>query len=298
VLYLLLKVASSVGMGLILKRTDTQGLARLPIIRINYAAAAVLAFVGCIAMNQQHISRPTVVLAVITGAVFVAGILFWIQTIRTAGLALSVVAMRTAIVIPVLASVIIWHEQPTTLELAGVAVALLALGLVLWDMLVRTPRPLDSAIRYSSFDIRHLPSAALWLAGLFLVDGLVMVPAQIFRQQMPQNESLPFQAVIFISAFFITTILYYFRKPRATQQSLNWGALLGAANLGNYLFLVMALTVLPGVVVYPVIAAGEVGLMALAGVFIWKEKVGVRSWIGIALAVCALILIQLGRAAR
>jgi hypothetical protein len=32
-------------------------------------------------------------------------------------------------------------------------------------------------------------------------------------------------------------------------------------------------------------------------VVLWKEKVGVRSWLGIALAAIAIVLIQLGKAA-
>jgi len=82
-----------------------------------------------------------------------------------------------------------------------------------------------------------------------------------------------------------------------SPETLKWGALLGAANLGNYLFLVLALMVLPGLAVYPAVAAGEVGLMAVAGVVLWKEEVGVRSWLGIALTVLALVLIQLGKTA-
>ena len=124
-----------------------------------------------------------------------------------------------------------------------------------------------------------------------------MIPALIFRKEMPPAEGLPFQTVIFVTAFFVTTLLYYLRRPRLTTETLQWGALLGTANLGNYLFLVLALSVLPGLVVYPAIAAGEVGLMAVAGTVLWKEKVGVRSWLGIALAIIALVLIQLGRAA-
>jgi multidrug transporter EmrE-like cation transporter len=135
----------------------------------------------------------------------------------------------------------------------------------------------------------------LWLLALFLVDGLVLLSAQVFRRQLPQEQALPFQTVIFVTGFFITTAVYYIRRPRPDPRSLTFGALLGAANLGNYLFLIIALTILPGVVVYPSIAAGEVGLMALAGVLIWKEPVGWRSWLGIGLAVSALILIQLGR---
>jgi multidrug transporter EmrE-like cation transporter len=137
----------------------------------------------------------------------------------------------------------------------------------------------------------------LWLVLLFFADGLVMTAALIFRKELPLNETMPFQTVIFVAAFMVTTMLYYLRRARLEPEILKWGALLGTANFGNYLFLVLALSILPGLVVYPVIAAGEVGFLAVAGVVFWKEKVGVRSWLGIALAVLALVLIQLGKSA-
>ncbi len=309
-LYLLLKVASSVGMGLVLKRADARSLDRLPLIRTNYAVAAVIGFFATVALGQNHISRPTMLLAAVTGVLFVAGLLVWTRAIQAAGLALSVVAMRTAVVIPLLASVIIWHERPSPLELAGSIVALLALSLVLSEVARPALANLDSSIGNPSDPGSPPPpqpvtrnsslansSSLLWLSLLFLTEGLVMVPALIFRKEMPQAEGMPFQTVIFVTAFFVTTLLYYLRRPRLTNETLKWGALLGTANLGNYLFLVLALTVLPGLVVYPAIAAGEVGLMAVAGVVLWKEKVGIRSWLGIALAILALVLIQLGKTA-
>jgi drug/metabolite transporter (DMT)-like permease len=345
VLYLLLKVASSVGMGLVLKRADARSLDRLPLIRINYAVAAILGFFATVALGQNHISQPTTLLAAITGVLFVAGMLVWTRAIQAAGLALSVVAMRTAVVIPLLASVIIWHERPSPLELAGSLVALLALSLVLsevarpahanrqsslgngttakdaktaksepdyttkapshqgGDMTVlsdntdRVPSPVHSSSFTTLSSLFALHSSLFWLALLFLTEGLVMVPALVFRKELPQAEGLPFQTVIFVTAFFVTTAIYYARRPKPNTETFKWGALLGTANLGNYLFLVLALSVLPGLVVFPAIAAGEVGLMALAGVVFWKEKVGVRSWLGIALAILALVLIQLGKAA-
>jgi len=278
------------------------------------------------------------------------------------------VAMRTAVVIPLLAAAIIWRERPSPLELIGSAVALFALSLVLSEVARRkggdmtelsdnsdrVPSPKATAkdaktaksepelttktpgheggdmtglsdnpdrVPSLAIDTRRPslgspepgigsppqidnrqskienPSALLWLVLLFLADGLVMVPALVFRKELPLTETMPFQTIIFVVAFFVTTMLYYLRRPRLTSETLKWGALLGTANLGNYLFLVLALTVLPGLVVYPVIAAGEVGLMAVAGVVLWKEKVGIRSWLGIALAVLALVLIQLGKSA-
>jgi len=351
VLYLLLKVASAVGMGLVLKRADAHSLDRLPLIRTNYAVAAVIGFFAAVALGQTRISNPAALLAAVTGVLFVAGLLVWTRAIRAAGLAMSVVAMRTAVVIPLLAAAIIWHERPSSLELVGSAVALLALSLVLSEVARpkggdmtglsdnpdRVPSPpIDTrqssvgdettgktepdvttkaqrreeagteslaADRQTPSPISNLesriknPSALLWLVLLFLADGLVMVPALVFRKELPLNETMPFQTIIFVAAFFVTTLLYYLRRPRLESETLKWGALLGTANLGNYLFLVLALSALPGLVVYPVIAAGEVGLTAVAGVVLWKEKVGVRSWLGIALAVLALVLIQLGKTA-
>jgi drug/metabolite transporter (DMT)-like permease len=308
VLYLLLKITSAVGMGLVLKRADARSLERLPLIRTNYAVAAIIGFFASVALGQAHISGPAALLAAVTGILFVAGLLIWARAMQAAGLALSVVAMRTAVVIPLLAVAIVWRERPGPLELIGSAVALLALSLVLSDVAKRQTSVGDETTARDAknepspaIDNRHSSlgnrSTLLWLVLLFLVEGLVMVPALVFRKELPLNETMPFQTVIFVSAFFVTTLLYYMRRPRLVPETLKWGALLGTANFGNYLFLVMALTALPGLVVYPVIAAGEVGLMAVAGVVLWKEKVGVRSWLGIALAVIAIVLIQLGKAA-
>jgi drug/metabolite transporter (DMT)-like permease len=306
VLYLLLKVTSAVGMGLVLKHADARSLNRLPLIRTNYAAAAVIGFFASVALGQTHISNQTALLAAITGILFVAGLLIWARAIQAAGLALSVVAMRTAVVIPVFAAVLIWHENPSVLEIAGSFTALLALALVLYDVAGR--KEVDTELttrtqRHEGADrpllpIRHSAlgnSSLLWLLLLFLADGLVMVAALIFRKELPLSETMPFQTILFVSAFLVTTVFYYLREPRLSPDTLKWGALLGTANFGNYLFLVLALTVLPGIAVYPVIAAGEVGLMAIAGVVLWKEQVGIRSWLGIALAVISVVLIQFGK---
>jgi len=319
VLYLLLKVLSAVGMGLVLKRADARLLERLPLIRTNYAVAAVIGFFASVALNQTHISNQTALLAAVTGVLFVAGLLIWVRAIQAAGLALSIVAMRTAVVIPVFAAALIWHENPSMLEIAGSFVALLALALVLYDVAKRgSPvggeMPAKDGPDVTTKTQRHkgtedgnmttpdsrLPThpSLVWLLLLFLADGLVMIPALVFRKELPLNETMPFQTIIFVAAFAITSLLYYLRRPRLDPETLKWGAMLGTANFGNYLFLVLALTALPGLVVYPVIAAGEVGLLAIAGVVLWKEKVGVRGWLGIALAVIAIVLIQFGKAAR
>ncbi len=287
-------------MGLVLKQAEVRRFSRLALIRVNYAVAAFLGFGCAVIFDQTQLTWPTAILGGTTGVLFVAGLALWMKAIETAGLALSVVAMRTAIVIPALAAVLIWQEKPNWLELVGAAIALCALGLVLWD--VATSREGAKSESYatatqgvcSGCKTATLP-AWFWLIGLFLVDGLVMSAAQVFRHHMPQGENFPFQVAIFISAFVVTSVFYFLRRRQLSRSELSYGALLGIANLGNYLFLVLALALLPGVVVYPVVAGAEVGLLTLAGTIVWRERIGVRSWLGIGLAVIALVLVQIAR---
>lgn len=270
-------------MGLVLKDASNKGFEQLPLIRVNYAVAAVLGFVATVLTGSTAMGTQTVVLGAITGTLFVAGLLCWGAAIRSAGLALSVVTMRTAVMLPVLAALVVWRERVNVLQISGIGFAVLALALVLAEVMhERGPLPRPR-------------SAPFWLVGLFLVDGLVMIPAQVFSKRVPVEENLPFQTTIFIVAFLLTSVLYYLRRERVSYQTFSQGALLGVCNLGNYLFLVLALGLLPGVVVYPVIGAAEATLSALAGVVVWRERLGLRGWLGLGLALLALMLVNLGR---
>ncbi len=270
-------------MGLVLKDASNRRLERLPLIRVNYVVAAVLGFGVAVLTGGTNIGLRTVALGSITGAMFVAGLLCWTAAIRSAGLALSVVAMRTAVALPVLAAIVVWRERPGIMQVAGIALAVSALALVLVEVV------------HTRGKLPRSRSAPLWLAGLFLIDGLVMIPAQIFSRKIPPEETLPFQIVIFVVAFLVTSIIYHLRQERVSYKTVSHGALLGVCNLGNYLFLVLALRLLPGVVVYPVMGAAETALSAVAGAAIWKERFGLRGWLGVLLALLALVLVNLGR---
>ncbi len=320
--FLLLKIASLVGIGLVLKRSGARGLDKLAVIRVSCAVAAVLAFFGAVLAGNPHISWPTALLAAVIGVLFVAGFIFWFKAIESAGLGASLLAIGIAIAVPVLASIVIWHEAPKPIEIIGAGIALAALGLVISEVAygVQTPPTLRNNPRVRLTEERKASTFSksaggglaqsasvalqthtnlprwLWLVGLFLVSGLVNTGAKVFHEEMPQAEIMPFLAVLFVSAFIVTTLLYYLGKSRISRPALYYGVAFGVASLGSLLFLILALTMLGGTVVYPVAAGGEAGLMALAGILIRREKLGFRGWLGIGLAVVSLVLVQFGRA--
>lgn len=69
------------------------------------------------------------ILGVVTGVIAYFATLSFFYHMRTANLAVSWTVIGLAIVFPVAASVLIWHEHPTTKQWAGLCLMLLALVL-------------------------------------------------------------------------------------------------------------------------------------------------------------------------
>ena len=68
------------------------------------------------------------------------------------------------------------------------------------------------------------------------------------------------------------------------------GVVIGLVNLGQIWVLLPALAQLPGVIAFPVAAAGGLSLAALGGWLFWREPLGGRTGAGILLAVAAAAL--------
>ncbi len=71
------------------------------------------------------------------------------------------------------------------------------------------------------------------------------------------------------------------------------GALMGLCSLGGQTFTGMSLSSgLPGHVVFPITTGGSLFLVASAGIFVFKERVGPLGAAGIVLGIVALIMLS------
>lgn len=75
-----------------------------------------------------------------------------------------------------------------------------------------------------------------------------------------------------------------------TARSLALGALVGVVNIAQIWVLLPALDQVPGVLAFPLAAAGGLALSTLGAYFMWHERVGRRAGIGIGLAMLAAAL--------
>ena len=83
------------------------------------------------------------------------------------------------------------------------------------------------------------------------------------------------------------------KKERFGWKDAGFGILLGVPNYFSAKFLLKALDDIAAVVVFPTYSVATVVLISLAGLVLFKEKLGKKQWIGLGLILAALALLNL-----
>jgi len=282
--FLALKVMCSVGVGLTVRHAAHRGINRLGMIRINHAAAAIVAFLLLIVRPEVRVSRNTLWIALVAGISYAATMLLWSQAISRSGIALTVGFTRMSVIIPVLVSMLVWKEIPHLTQGVGILLGVAAL-------LITGRRPAATDRPQAAGDTR--PAGPLLLAGLFVASGIAALSTKLFQELCPARENLHFQALLFVVAFIVATIFSYPHRERTDRKSLEWGWVLGTVNVGSSILMVLALGLVAGPLAFPISAAAEVAVLAVLGRVIWKEPLDRLSIVGLGMTLAALVLVQL-----
>jgi drug/metabolite transporter (DMT)-like permease len=217
-------------------------------------------------------------------------------------MSLAIGVMRVSVMIPFLASWLVWAEAPTLAQGTGMALAAVAFFLIARKE--RTPKPV-AAGGGATLSAQSTPMLASvdWRAfgvlGLtFLSGGMVDVSMKLFEEGFgAENSRVLFLLMAFGVAFVIGAVIVGVRGLRRgvwpTGRTVGWGVLLGVINYGSLEFLLRAIEVLPGVFVFPANNIAIMVLAALLGVYLWGEQLSRANRIGLGLAVIALILLRL-----
>jgi len=291
---LLLAVLCSVSIGMIFKHTGRTGIDRTALLTVNYAAAvgvaALLMGGGVGTVGGQLSPSPALFgLAGGVGGLLIAGFFLLSYATDVAGMSLAIGVMRVSVVIPFLASWLVWGEVPSGPQGLGMALAAVAFFLI-----ARKHRSPDAGERGPSVD----GHAFLVLALTFCAGGSVDLSMKAFEEGFgAQNSRVLFLLLAFGAAFLIGAVLVVgrglWRDQWPTGAALGWGAVLGVVNYGSLEFLLRAVAELPGPFVFP---ANNIAIMVLAaalGVAIWDERLTRANQWGLGLAVVALILLRL-----
>lgn len=302
-------VVCSVAIGVIFKHAGRRQIDRTALLTVNYAAAVAVALI-LLAMGGRSIregltlSGELLVLGGGTGALLIAGFFALSWATEVAGMSLAIGVMRVSVVIPFLASWLVWEEVPTLAQ--GVGMVLAAGAFVLLAHKRSAPKAMTVSgspkIPESTTPLPHPPSIDWYTAGVlaltFCLGGAVDVSMKTFEEGFGAgNSRVLFLLLAFGMAFLVGAVVVVRRFvkrgvwPRAA--TVGWGLLLGIVNYGSLEFLLRAIEALPGPFVFPANNIAIMTLAALIGVTVWDERLSQANLLGLGLASVALLLLGL-----
>ncbi len=254
-------------------------------ITFNYLIASIFGF-SLFTPNESIItlfSESWFYLAVIEGILFIAVFVLFGISSQKAGVAVTAVASKMSVVIPIIAGIMIYNDSVIFSKIAGIVFALLAFYL---------------STRKNK-DTPTLPKFAFLPLLLFIGNGFVDALIKVAEHFYLYDDKGYFASVIFLTALIIggtiTTYKVIVHKEKIQLRNFIGGSILGIFNFSTTYFKILALAFMESSRMFPILNAGIVSLTALLGVIIFKEKLSLTNWIGILLSVVAIILISINR---
>jgi drug/metabolite transporter (DMT)-like permease len=244
----------------------------------NYLVCSVLGVVyggfELVAPQVEGFSL-TVWLGLVSGVMYLTSlVLFQVNTNRN-GIVLSSVFMKLGLLVPIVASVLFFHEIPTLSQIVGFCIAIFAI------VLINLKKEGDGK------------AFGFGLIVMLLLSGAADVMAKIFNVFCPEDLSALYLFYTFATAFVLCVALVMHKKERPGFRELLYGTLIGIPNFFSAKFLLGALTKLPAVVVYPSFSVGTMLVVTLTGVAVFRERLSKVQWIALAAIIAALVLLNI-----
>lgn len=282
--YLLLNVVFASAFTLIIKWVQVRKQEDIVTVgAVNYIVAAACSLL--IYLQAEVIGDAT--MAAVTGGAlgvcYFVAYFFVIHAIRWIGAASATVISALSILLPVGCGILIWNEQPDFYQILGVVLAMLSLLLI-------TGRQQDRA-EVSSDDEKKR-----WVRPLVLLSFFVLAGSGRLAQEAFKHESSPHHRPVFlVTAFLVASVpsvVLLVRRRRIALSEFVLGFAMGAANILQTQFILYALKNYDGFVVFPASSAGGILLTTLVATGMLGEQLSRRKMTGIAIATCALVLLN------
>ncbi|WP_298427842.1 DMT family transporter [uncultured Kordia sp.] len=281
-IYLILSICISSSLFVTFKLFDKYQVNTFQAIVINYLVAFLLGFFfyGNGITFSEMTQRSWMFGAVILGILFIAIFILMALTAQRNGLSVASVAGKMSVVVPVIFAVIVYKEHLSLLKIAGIILALLAVYLT----------TIKEGTK--SFDRKNLLFPALLFIGSGVIDTTIKY---IETKYVADGETSIFSAAIFLCAFVIGIIVLTLRRDfKITGKTILGGIALGIPNFYSIVFLLKALRpdqIGDSSTVFPINNVAIVMLTTIFGIILFKEKLSIKNWIGIAIAIISISII-------
>ena len=284
--YLLISICISSFLFVIFKLFDVLKINTFQAIVVNYFTAAVLGFY----LSNNSVSfteipyQPWFFVAFLLGIMFILVFNIMALTSQKNWLSVASVSSKMSVVIAIVFGVWYYEENLSLIKFIGILLALIAVYL--------TSSKEKNGIVQKNKDF-------LFPILLFFGSGAIDTSLKYVETSFVEEGGVPlFSATIFGCAFVLCVIVLMYQKIKGILsfelKSIFGGILLGVPNYFSIVYLLKALST-EGMESSSAFTLNNVGIVILStlfGLFIFKEKLIIKNWLGIGIAVVSIILIM------
>ncbi|MBP3654787.1 MAG: DMT family transporter [Oscillospiraceae bacterium] len=277
-IYLVLAVLSSAAISVFMRLSTDKVKGNVSMLAVNYLTCLVIA--GCYTgwrniLPQEAGLRGAVAMGSMQGLLYLLAFILLQINVRKNGVVLSSIFQRLGLLVPMVISVFMFGEMPELIQVIGFCVAVAAIVLI---------------------NLEKDTSVMQFKTGLILIllcGGCADVMAKFFEELGNPALSAQFLFFTFAVALVLCTVLMLWKRERLGKAELLYGVLVGVPNYFCAKFLLRALESIPAVIVYPTFSVATILVVTLAGVLLFKERLGRRQWMAIGIILVALVLLNI-----
>lgn len=283
-IFLILSILSSIIIAIIFKLMDRKKVALLPVIVLNYFFAftvGLLLFKGTLSVDYI-LSSSWLYIALLIGSLLIIGFYLIGYTIKKAGIAITTIANKMSVIIPITFSIFYFSEPMSWLKSFGILLALIS-------VLMAVYKKNKEEVKFS-----FLPLI------MFLVVGIIDAAVKLAQHSYVSDQDVSlFSSLSFGLAGVIGFIILVINNKhwKSFTNPLVWvfGILIGLANFGSIYFLILALNSsgFDSSIVYGVNNMGVILISIGLAVAFFAEKLSKVNLIGVLLALASVAILTL-----
>ena len=284
-IYLILAILCSSAVNVVMRLSEGRSGNVFVMFMTNYAVCAFIAFLflgGQTPFAPREGMRFAVLLGLIGGCIYLASLTLLRVNITKNGVMLASVFMKLGVLVPALMAIFFFREKPTALQLIGFAVAVAAILVIYIE---------PKAEKTDGSGSRAW--ALFLLLALLVTSGLVGSLANIYDKLGVREIKDHFLFCNFLTAFVLSGIAALISRKRVSPWDPLLGVMIGVPNYFCTRCLLLSLSHLPAVVVYPVYNIGAIVVISLFGILLFGERPGRRKLIGLGMILAALALLNM-----
>lgn len=310
--YLLLAICSSALISIVMRLGEGRIRNNISMLAVNYVICLLLGLLysagsGSIIVPLDEAGF-TLWLGLINGVFYVGTFILFQYNIHRNGVVMSSTFMKLGVLVPTMIAIIAFGERPGILQVIGILLAVAAILIVNGvgakktdsdsanvesSDLTASVTDTDNPIKPVEQKVTSIVTAPRALVFLLLVGGSGDAMSKIYEELGRSEFSSQFLLYTFTMALVLCTITALARGQRFTLPDIIYGFFIGVPNYYSARFLLLSLSYVPAVVVYPTYSVGTIVLVGLAGVLVFREKMTSRQWVAIGIILAAMVLLNI-----